>query len=87
MVLRRAGYSPVIVTRPDMPTGPYYRIADNTKLAQRTGWHPKTTFAEGISPSRQFTMVLQSEAKRRFVRSSPPGTQETVSPVAGRSAN
>jgi UDP-glucose 4-epimerase len=65
LVLRRAGYSPVIVTRPDMPTGPYYRIADNTKLAQRTGWRPKTTFAEGLHKTMDWYFSTKSESRIR----------------------
>jgi hypothetical protein len=38
MILDRANFSAEIVTRPEMPTGPYYRIADNTKLARASGW-------------------------------------------------
>ena len=48
MVLARTGHAPEIVTRPDMPTGPYYRIADNSRLASLSGWRPRVSFAEGL---------------------------------------
>jgi nucleoside-diphosphate-sugar epimerase len=51
LILRQAGYSATIVTRPDMPTGPYYRIADNRKLAERTGWKPEIAFEDGLRPT------------------------------------
>ena len=49
MVLERSGHEPDIVTRPDMPTGPYYRIAENGKLRERAGWSPKVSFADGLA--------------------------------------
>lgn len=48
MVLERSGHSATIQTRPDMPTGPYYRIADNSTLATRSGWRPTVTFEDGL---------------------------------------
>jgi nucleoside-diphosphate-sugar epimerase len=65
LVLRRAGYAAAIVTRPDMPTGPYYRIADNTELAQRTGWRPKVSFAEGLQRTMDWYFSTKSEARVR----------------------
>jgi nucleoside-diphosphate-sugar epimerase len=60
MILERAGLSSEIVTRPDMPTGPYYRVADNTKLAQATGWTPSISFAEGLEKTMDWYFASKS---------------------------
>ena len=47
-VLRYTAHKARIVARPEMPTGPLNRVADN-KLAQRLlGWAPKVPFVEGL---------------------------------------
>lgn len=47
-ILKYTNFHPKIVFRPDMPTGPYYRVADN-KLAKRLlGWEPKVKFIGGV---------------------------------------
>jgi len=43
-----AGYRPGIKLRPDMPTGPLNRVADNSLAKRLLGWEPKVTFADGI---------------------------------------
>lgn len=65
LVLRYADHAAPIVTRPDMPTGPYYRIADNTELAQRTRWRPKVSFAEGLRRTMDWYFATKSEARVR----------------------
>jgi nucleoside-diphosphate-sugar epimerase len=65
LVLQYAGYAAAIVTRPDMPTGPYYRIADNTELAQQTGWRPKVSFAEGLQRTMDWYFSTKSETRVR----------------------
>ena len=62
LILRLTGYSAAIVTRPDMPTGPYYRIADNSKLAERTGWKPKVAFDEGLRRTMEWYFSTKSES-------------------------
>jgi nucleoside-diphosphate-sugar epimerase len=61
LILRQAGYSATIVTRPDMPTGPYYRIADNRKLAERTGWKPQIAFEDGLLQTMEWYFSTKSE--------------------------
>lgn len=47
-VLRYTGHKARIVTRPEMPTGPLNRVAEN-KLAKRLlGWEPRVSFIEGL---------------------------------------
>jgi nucleoside-diphosphate-sugar epimerase len=48
MVTEYAGYAPKIRLRPDMPTGPANRVADNKLAAKLLGWEPKTPFREGL---------------------------------------
>jgi nucleoside-diphosphate-sugar epimerase len=37
-----------IKTRPDMPTGPLNRVADNALAKKLLGWQPKVLFREGL---------------------------------------
>ena len=37
-----------ILTAPDMPTGPYNRVADNTLARELLGWEPKIKFWDGL---------------------------------------
>jgi nucleoside-diphosphate-sugar epimerase len=47
-VLAYTGHKARIVTKPEAPTGPLNRVADN-KLAKRLlGWEPKVAFREGL---------------------------------------
>ena len=47
-VCRLAGYAPAIELRPDMPTGPMNRVADNSLAMQLLGWEPKVKFMDGL---------------------------------------
>jgi nucleoside-diphosphate-sugar epimerase len=48
MVMEYTGHTARIRLRPDMPTGPLNRVADNTLAKQLMGWEPKVPFAEGL---------------------------------------
>jgi nucleoside-diphosphate-sugar epimerase len=48
MVLRSTGHRARIEGRPDMPTGPMNRVADNARARALLGWEPKVCFAEGL---------------------------------------
>lgn len=65
LILERSGYAPTIVTRPEMPTGPFYRVADNTKLAELAGWRPKVPFEEGLQRTMDWYYATKSETKIR----------------------
>lgn len=65
MVIELAGYSPPIVTRPDMPTGPYYRIAENGKLAEMSGWRPQVSFEDGLRRTFAWYFKTKSETEVR----------------------
>jgi nucleoside-diphosphate-sugar epimerase len=47
-ILRYTGHKPQIVTRPDMPTGPLNRVAQNKLAKQLLGWEPKVSFVTGL---------------------------------------
>jgi nucleoside-diphosphate-sugar epimerase len=47
-VLRQTGHRARIETRPDMPTGPYNRVADNALARRLLGWEPRVLFKEGL---------------------------------------
>src|SRR5439155_8323791 len=48
MVLEFTGHKAEIKFRPDMPTGPLNRVADNTLAKRLLGWEPKVAFREGL---------------------------------------
>jgi nucleoside-diphosphate-sugar epimerase len=48
MVLDYSGHKAEIRLRPDMPTGPANRVADNRLAKKLLGWEPKTPFREGL---------------------------------------
>lgn len=47
-VLRYTGVGSRIQARPDMPTGPYNRVADNSLAKRLLGWEPQVTFIDGL---------------------------------------
>lgn len=47
-ILRYTGHDAPLQFRPDMPTGPYNRVADNTLATRRFGWAPAVTFMDGL---------------------------------------
>jgi nucleoside-diphosphate-sugar epimerase len=48
MALEYAGKKAEIKFRPDMPTGPANRVADNSLAKKLLGWEPKVMFREGM---------------------------------------
>jgi nucleoside-diphosphate-sugar epimerase len=61
LILDRAGHSADIVTRPDMPTGPYYRVAENEKLAKLSGWRPEVKFSDGLERTMEWYYSTKSK--------------------------
>ena len=47
-VLRYTGRQAEIRLRPDMPTGPLNRVADNSLARELLGWEPQVPFMEGL---------------------------------------
>ncbi len=48
MVFELTGHKAKIKLRPDMPTGPLNRVADNALAKQLLGWEPKVMFSDGL---------------------------------------
>jgi nucleoside-diphosphate-sugar epimerase len=48
MVLEYTGHQAEIRLRPDMPTGPLNRVADNSLAQKLLGWKPQVPFREGL---------------------------------------
>jgi len=48
MVMEYTGHTARVKLRPDMPTGPLNRVADNSLAKRLMGWEPRVLFAEGL---------------------------------------
>lgn len=48
MVLEYTGHKAEIKLRPDMPTGPLNRVADNSLAKKLLGWEPQVAFRDGL---------------------------------------
>jgi nucleoside-diphosphate-sugar epimerase len=48
MILELTGHKAEIKLRPDMPTGPMNRVAENSLARRLLGWAPKVPFREGV---------------------------------------
>ena len=62
-ILRYMGYGAKIELHPEMPTGPYNRVADNSLAKKRLGWEPKVMFAEGLH--RTIDWYVSSRDRKR----------------------
>lgn len=47
-ILRYMGHNARIEPHPEMPTGPYNRVADNALAQKLLGWEPKVKFIDGL---------------------------------------
>ncbi len=47
-VLRYMGHNAKIELHPEMPTGPYNRVADNSLANKLLGWEPEVKFIDGL---------------------------------------
>ncbi len=47
-VLRYTGHTAKIQLRPEMPTGPMNRVADNSSAKKLLGWEPQVKFIDGL---------------------------------------
>lgn len=67
-ILRYTGHKAKIVFRPDMPTGPYNRVADNSLAKKLLGWQPELSFKEGLHRTIDwyFTNKDRREIKKHF---------------------
>lgn len=81
MILDYTSHKPKIEFRPNMPTGPANRVADNSKAKKLLGWHPKTKFKDGVKKTidwyfstknpREVAKILNSALIERKVKRVP----------------
>jgi len=64
-VLRYTGHRAKIKLQPDMPTGPYNRVADNLLAKKLLGWQPKIKFFEGLHKTIDWYFSVKKEADIR----------------------
>jgi nucleoside-diphosphate-sugar epimerase len=67
MVLEFSGHKAQIRLRPDMPTGPVNRVADNALAKQLLGWEPKTPFREGLKKTMDWYFSSKQREEVRGV--------------------
>src|SRR5436309_1461422 len=70
MVCEFTGHKADIKLRPDMPTGPLNRVADNSLAKKLLGWEPKVLFREGLKRTIDWYYATRDkeEVKRIFTR-------------------
>jgi nucleoside-diphosphate-sugar epimerase len=67
MVLEFSGHKAEIRLRPDMPTGPVNRVADNKLAKKLLGWEPKMAFREGLRKTMDWYASTHQQEKVRGV--------------------
>ncbi len=67
MVLEFSGHKAEIRKRPEMPTGPINRVADNKLAKQLLGWEPKTTFREGLRKTMDWYFATKKKDEVRAI--------------------
>jgi nucleoside-diphosphate-sugar epimerase len=69
LVLGLVGHQAEILTRPDMPTGPMNRVADNALARKLLGWEPNVYFKAGLQRTVDWYMSARSpDDARRLLR-------------------
>jgi nucleoside-diphosphate-sugar epimerase len=70
MVCDFTGHKAEIKLRPDMPTGPLNRVADNSLAKRLLGWEPKVLFRDGLKRTIDwyYTTKNREEVNRTFGR-------------------
>lgn len=69
-VLRYTGHKARIELQPDMPTGPYNRVADNSLAKRLLGWQPKVKFIDGLHKTIEwYFSVKDRKTVRRILHS------------------
>ncbi len=70
MVFEFTGHKAEIKLRPDMPTGPLNRVAENSLAKKLLGWKPKVPFREGLKRTIDWYYMTKDrdEVRRIFDR-------------------
>ena len=66
-VLRYTGHNAEIKLRPDMPTGPLNRVADNSLAKKLLGWEPQVPFIEGLHRTIDWYFASKNREKVRAI--------------------
>jgi len=66
-VLRYTGHRAEIVFRPDMPTGPVNRVADNSLAKKLLGWEPQVKFMDGLHQTIDWYYKTHDRAEVRCI--------------------
>jgi nucleoside-diphosphate-sugar epimerase len=67
MVLNFSGHKAEIRLRPDMPTGPANRVADNQLAKKLLDWEPKTSFRDGLRKTMDWYFASKQKEQVRGV--------------------
>jgi nucleoside-diphosphate-sugar epimerase len=67
MVLEYTGQKADIVFKPDMPTGPLNRVADNSLAKQVLGWQTQVTFREGLKRTMDWYFATKDREQVRKI--------------------
>ncbi len=67
MVLEYTGHQAEIRFRPDMPTGPLNRVADNSLARKLLGWEPLVLFQEGLKRTIDWYFATKNREQVRKV--------------------
>ena len=67
MVLDNAGLKATLRFRPEMPTGPVNRVADNALAKKLLGWEPKISFREGLKKTMDWYFATKQREEVRGV--------------------
>ncbi|HVA01751.1 MAG TPA: SDR family NAD(P)-dependent oxidoreductase [Terriglobia bacterium] len=60
-VLRYMGHNARIEPHPEMPTGPYNRVADNSLARKLVGWEPEVKFMDGLHRTIDWYLSTKNE--------------------------
>jgi nucleoside-diphosphate-sugar epimerase len=69
MILEYTGHKAEIVFRPDMPTGPKNRVADNSLAKKLLGWEPQVPFREGLKRTIDWYFATKDREQVRKILS------------------
>jgi nucleoside-diphosphate-sugar epimerase len=67
MVLDYTGHRAEIQLRPDMPTGPLNRVADNALAKQLLGWEPQVAFRDGLKRTLDWYFAVKDREQVRRI--------------------
>lgn len=67
LVLEYAGHSAELEFHPEMPTGPYNRVADNSRARELLGWSPKVRFADGLRRTLDWYFSTHSQEQVKAI--------------------